>query len=63
VQALPYDFYTRRIGALTVGRATTKDVEALFGGSHIRANRPDGFMWYYALQVYNPFENWGGGHR
>jgi hypothetical protein len=63
VQALPYDFYTRRIGALTVGRATVKDVEALFGGSHVRANRPDGFMWYYALQVYNPFENWGGGHR
>ena len=60
VQGLPYDFYTRRIGALTVGRATTKDVEALFGGSHIRANRPDGFMWYYALQVYNPFEDRGG---
>jgi hypothetical protein len=57
---LPYDFYTRRIGALTVGRATTKDVEALFGGSHIRANRPDGFMWYYALPVYNPFEDRGG---
>jgi len=63
VQALPYDFYTRRIGALTVGRATVNNVEGLFGGSHIRANRPDGFMWYYALPVYNPFENWGGGHR
>ena len=63
VQALPYDSYTRRIGALPVGRATVKDVEALFGGSHIRANRPDGFMWYYALPVYNPFENRGGGHR
>ena len=62
-QALPYDFYTRRIGSLTRGRATTQDVEALFGGAHIRANRPDGFMWYYALQVYNPFESWGGGHR
>src|SRR5882762_2040480 len=57
VQALPYDFYTRRIGALPVGRATMKDVEALFGGSHTRANRPDGFMWYYAIQVYNPFES------
>jgi hypothetical protein len=63
VQALPYDFYTRRIGSLTQGRATTKDVEAMFGGGHTRANRPDGFMWYYALPVYNPFENWGGGHR
>lgn len=62
-QALPYDFYTSRIGSLTRGRATTKDVEAMFGRSHTRANRPDGFMWYYALPVYNPFENWGGGHR
>src|SRR5258708_34691319 len=60
VQALPYDFYTRRIGALPVGRATVKDVEALFGVSHTRANRPDGFMWYYAIQVYNPFEPRGG---
>jgi hypothetical protein len=60
VQALPYDFYTRRIGALPVGRATVKDVEALFGGSHTRANRQDGFMWYYAIQVYNPFESRGG---
>jgi hypothetical protein len=59
-QALPYDFYMRRIGSLTRGRATTHDVEAIFGRSHTRANRPDGFMWYYALPVYNPFEDRGG---
>jgi hypothetical protein len=59
-QALPYDFYMRRIGSLTVGRATVDDVEALFGRGHTRANRPDGFMWYYALPVHNPFEEWGG---
>ena len=59
-QALPYDFYMRRIGSLTVGRATVHDVEALFGHGHIRADRPDGFMWYYALPVYNPFEERGG---
>jgi hypothetical protein len=62
-QALPYDFYMRRIGSLTRGRSTTQDVEAIFGRGHSRANRPDGFMWYYALPVYNPFEDWGGGHR
>jgi hypothetical protein len=62
-QALPYDFYTRRIGSLTRGRATTQDVEAMFGRGHSRADRPDGFMWYYALPVYNPFEDWGGGRR
>jgi hypothetical protein len=59
-QSLPYDFYKRRIGLLTRGRATTHDVEALFGHGHIRADRPDGFMWYYALPVYNPFEERGG---
>jgi hypothetical protein len=59
-QSLPYDFYMRRIGSLTRGRATTQDVEAMFGRSHSRANRPDGFMWYYALPVYNPFEDRGG---
>jgi hypothetical protein len=59
-QALPYDFYMRRIGSLTVGRATVDDVEALFGRGHTRANRLDGFMWYYALPVHNPFEEWGG---
>src|SRR5215470_6103205 len=42
-QALPNDFYTRRIGPLTVGRATVNDVEALFGRSHTCAARPDGF--------------------
>ena len=57
VQALPYDFYTRRIGSLTIGRATVHDVEALFGRAHTHADRPDGFMWYYALPVYNPFED------
>jgi len=62
-QASPYDFYKRRIGSLAQGRATVHDVEAFFGRGHSRADRPDGFMWYYALPVYNPFEDWGGGRR
>jgi hypothetical protein len=59
-QALPYEFYVRRIGSVSRGHATVNDVEALFGRSHIRADRPDGFLWYYALPVYNPFEGRGG---
>jgi hypothetical protein len=59
-QALPYDFYMRRIGSFTRGRASTHDVESMFGRSHSRANRSDGFVWYYALPVYNPFEERGG---
>jgi hypothetical protein len=62
-QALPYDFYMRRIGSLTPGRATVHDVEAIFGHSHSRVDRPDGFMLYYSFPVYSPFEDWGGGRR
>jgi hypothetical protein len=62
-QALPYDFYMHRIGSLTRGRATMRDVEALFGRGHTRAERADGSIWYYALPVYNPFEDRGGGRR
>ena len=59
-QESPNDFYTRRIGSLTRGRASVHDVEALFGRSHTRADRSDGFMWYYALPIYNSFEEEGG---
>jgi hypothetical protein len=59
-QADPNDFYTSRLASLSRGRTTVRDVEALFGRGHTRADRPDGFMLYYALPVYNPFENWGG---
>jgi hypothetical protein len=61
-QALPYDFYTRRIGSLARGRATVHDMEALFGHAHSLATRPDGFIWYYRLEIYNPFEEHGGDH-
>jgi hypothetical protein len=57
------DFYTRRIGSLVRRRSTTRDVEAMFGHGHSFASRPDGFIYYYALPVYNPFEDWGGGRR
>ncbi len=62
-QESPSDFYTRRIGSLARGRATVHDVEALFGHGHSVAKRPDGFIYYYALPVYNPFEERGGGRR
>lgn len=63
VQESVYDFYTRRIGSLVRGRTTTRDVEALFGHGHSVASRPDGFVYYYALPIYNSFEDWGGGRR
>lgn len=62
-QGLPNDFYIQRIGSLIRGRATMHNVEALFGRGHSVATRSDGFMWYYALPVYNPFEESSGGKR
>jgi hypothetical protein len=62
-QALPNDFYIQRIGSLIRGRATVHNVEALFGRGHSVAARSDGFMSYYALSVYNPFEESGGGRH
>jgi hypothetical protein len=62
-QALPNDFYGRRLGSFVRGRTKAANVEAMFGRGHSVASRPDGFIYYYALPVYNPFEDWGGGRR
>jgi hypothetical protein len=61
-QEAPNHFYTRRIGSLTRFRATVHDVEGIFGPAHSFAARRDGFMWYYAIQIYNPFEEHDGCH-
>jgi hypothetical protein len=62
-QASANEFYKRRIGSLIRRRTTASGVEALFGRGHSVAKRPDGFTYSYALPVYNPFENFGGGRR
>jgi hypothetical protein len=58
-QESPNNFYTARLGALARGRTTASQVEAMFGHGHSVAKRPDGFIYYYALMIYNPFEDWG----
>ena len=63
VQATPSEFYTRRLGSLIRGRTTSRDVEAFFGRPQSIERRPDGIITYYAIQVYNPFENRAGGGR
>jgi hypothetical protein len=57
------EFYTRRIGSLIRGRTTVRDVEAMFGHAQAVSRRPDGFMYYYTLDVFNPFEQFGRGDR
>jgi hypothetical protein len=63
VQATPNEFYTRRIGSFIRGRTTSRDVERFFGRARRTESRPDGFIAYYTIEVYNPFENRGGGRR
>ena len=57
------EFYARRIGSLIRGRTTVREVQNLFGHAQAISRRVDGFVYYYTLQVYNPFEERTGGRR
>ena len=61
VQATPNEFYIRRIGSFIRGRTTLHEVETLFGRPRRIESRPDGFIAYYTIEVYNPFEDRGNG--
>jgi len=63
VQAIPNEFYTRRLGSFIRGQSRLRDAQAFFGQPQSSERRPDGFIAYYAIQVYNPFETRGGGRR
>jgi hypothetical protein len=63
VQGQPNDFYMRRIGSFIRGRATSHDVENFFGRPKQIEKRGDGFIAYYTIEVYNPFEETSGGKR
>jgi hypothetical protein len=63
VQAIPNEFYTRRLGSFVRGQSRLQDAKAFFGQPQRIERRPDGFIAYYAIQVYNPFESRGGGRR
>jgi hypothetical protein len=63
VQATPNEFYTRRLGSLIRGGSTSRDVQTFFGRPQSTERRPDGFIAYYAIKVYNPFEDRSGHGR
>jgi hypothetical protein len=63
VQGPPNDFYMRRIGSFVRGRTTSHDVESFFGRPNQIEKRRDGFIAYYTIEVYNPFEENSGGRR
>ena len=61
VQGQPNDFYMRRIGSFIRERTTSHDVEGFFGRPKQIEKRRDGFIAYYTIEVYNPFEENSGG--
>ena len=63
VQGPPNDFYMRRIGSFIRGRTTSHDIESFFGRPKQIDKRRDGFIAYYTIEVYNPFEEMSGGRR
>src|SRR5215831_670361 len=63
VQGPPNDFYMRRIGSFIRGRTTLANVESFFGRPRQFEKRSDGFIAYYTIEVYNPFEDSSGGGR
>jgi hypothetical protein len=63
VQGAPNDFYMRRIGSFIRGRTTSHDIESFFGRPKQIEKPSDGFIAYYTIEVYNPFEETSGGRR
>jgi hypothetical protein len=63
LQTTANQFYTQRLGSLIRGHSRLSDVEGFFGRPQTIERRPHGFIAYYSIQVYNSFENLGGGRR
>jgi hypothetical protein len=63
-QAQVNNFYTSRLGSFIRGKSTVADVKSMFGRFRRTEQRRDGFIGYYEIEVYNPFEDqWGRGGR
>jgi hypothetical protein len=63
VQAIPNQFYTQRLGSFIRAKSVLRDAKAFFGNPQRIERRPDGFIAYYTIQVYNPFGIRSGGGR
>src|SRR5438477_5632052 len=63
LQAIPNKFYTQRLGSLIRGQSGLRDAKAFFGQPNSIEGRPDGFIAYYTIQVYNPSEDHSGRGR
>ena len=59
-QAQLNNFYTSRLGIFIRGKSTVADVRSIFGSFRRVEQRRDGFVGYYEIEVYNPFEDSSG---
>lgn len=57
VQGTPNHFYTQRLGALIRRRSGESDVRGFFGRPQSTEKRADGFIAYYTIEVYDPFQD------
>ena len=57
------NFYVSRLGIFIRGKSTATEVQSIFGRFRKVEQRRDGFIGYYEIEVYNPFEDLGGRGR
>jgi len=63
VQGTPNEFYTRRLGSLIRGKSSEPDVQGFFGRPRSTEGRAGGFIAYYTIEVYDPFQDRSGTGR
>ena len=59
-QAQLNNFYISRLGIFIRGKSTPAEVQSIFGRFRRVEQRRDGFIGYYEIEVYNPFEDHRG---
>src|SRR6266576_560462 len=63
VQAQPNNFYVSRLGIFIRGKSKAAEVQSIFGRFRRMEQRRNGFIGYYEIEVYNPFEYQSGRGR
>ena len=63
VQGQPNEFYIKRIGSFIRVSTTSHYVSNFFGRPRQIEKLREGFIAYYTIEVYNPFEENSGGRR
>ena len=62
-QAQVNSFYTSRLNIFIRGKSSVSEVKSIFGRFRRTEERSNGFLGYYEIAVYNPFDDRGRGRR